>query len=162
MVEGIMTNLPIGNTKVIARLIQEKTWADMFEIEPLKPYPEDYTKTTEIAQAELAENARPDIKKLDLGLGQYDLIFLGYPNWWSTMPMPVFSFLESYDFANKIIIPFCTHEGSKLGISEKHIKELCPQSKILFAKDFLGITVNSDEIETEINNWLDEIQNSLN
>lgn len=64
-------------------------------------------------------------------MDQYDTIILGYPNWWGTFPMAVFTFLEAYDFKGKIILPFCTHEGSGLGVNERDIRKLCPDAKVL-------------------------------
>jgi len=75
-------------------------------------------------------NARPELTNTVENMESYDVIYLGYPNWWGTMPMAVFTFLESYDFSGKTIIPFCTHEGSGIGNSERDIKKLCPKAKV--------------------------------
>ncbi|MFX0102487.1 MAG: flavodoxin, partial [Candidatus Hodarchaeota archaeon] len=82
-------------------------------------------------------------------MGTYDLIFLGYPNWWGTMPMAVYTFLESSDFSGKMIVPFCTHEGSGLGRSVKDIKKCCPRAEIKNASPFRGSSVKnaSDDVE---------------
>ena len=87
----------------------------MFHIEPVIAYPKDYAETTEVAKKELGVKARPKLTGQVKDMGAYDIIFLGYPNWWGTPPMPVFTFLESYDFTGKTIIPFCTHEDSGMG-----------------------------------------------
>ncbi|MFZ5966743.1 MAG: flavodoxin [Bacillota bacterium] len=154
-VSGRIVNLPIGNTKVVANMIQEMTGSDMFHIEAVKPYPKDYTKTTEVAQDELRANARPELTNHTDNMNSYDVIFLGYPNWWGTMPMPVFTFLEEYDFSGKTIIPFCTHEGSGLGHSEKDIAKLCPKATILNGLAIHGSRMNA--AEKNIKNWLNKI-----
>jgi flavodoxin len=88
-------NLPIGNTEVIARKIQGLTGSDLFRIRTVKAYPEDYTETTRVAQDELSGNARPELTEMVAAMDTYEMIYLGYPNWWGTMPMAVFTFLES-------------------------------------------------------------------
>lgn len=105
-VSGSIINLSIGNTEVIAKMIQEITGGDMFHIDSITPYPEDYTETTEVAKKELRDKARPGLTDEVYNMEDYDVVFLGYPNWWGTFPMPVFTFLESYDFSEKEIIPF--------------------------------------------------------
>lgn len=151
-VAGRIMNLTVGNTAVIAKKIQGLTGGDLFEIKTLKEYPTDYMKTTEVSKVELRNNARPELSEKVKYLGQYDIVYLGYPNWWSTMPMAVFTFLESYDFIGKTIVPFCTHEGSGLGKSENDIKRLCPDSSVLRGFALLGSTV--EKADEEVRNWL--------
>jgi len=129
-VGGKIINLPVGNTEVVAKKIKEFTGSDLFEIKTVKSYPKDYMETTEVAQDELHENARPELSESVDNIGAYDTIYLGYPNWWGTMPMAVYTFLESYDFSDKTVIPFCTHEGSGIGSSERDIKKVCPKAKV--------------------------------
>jgi flavodoxin len=88
-------------------------------------------------------------------MGSYDLIYLGYPNWWGTMPMAVFTFLESYDFSEKTMIPYCTHEGSGMGSSERDIKKLCPNAKMLSGLAIRGGSV--DRADKDIANWLKKL-----
>lgn len=130
-VNGNIVDLKTGNTEVVAGMIQKITGGEMFHIESVKAYPKDYTETTNVARDELRNNARPEINGNVESMDSYDVIFLGYPNWWGTMPMPVFTFLEKYDFSGKTIVPFCTHEGSGLGRSEQDIKKLCPNADVL-------------------------------
>jgi len=130
-VSGSIANLPVGNTEVAAAMIQKLTGGESFRIDTVKAYPFDYTKTTEVAQQELRQNARPELTDRVGDFLAYDVVFLGYPNWWGTMPMAVFTFLEVYDFSGKTIVPFCTNEGSGMGHSESDIKELCPKAKVL-------------------------------
>ena len=130
-VNGNIVDLPVGNTEVIAKKIQELTGGDLFQIDTVKTYPEDYTETTNVAQKELRENARPKLIKMVDDISKYDVIFLGYPNWWGTMPMAAFTFLESHDFSGKAIVPFCTHEGGGMGRSEGDVKRLSSNAIIL-------------------------------
>lgn len=98
-VSGRIIDLTIGNTEAAANIIQELTGSDIFHIETVISYPKDYTETTKVAQDELRADARPELTNYVEKMDSYDVIFLGYPNWWGTMPMPVFTFLEQYDFA---------------------------------------------------------------
>ena len=151
-VGGSIVNLPIGNTEVIAKKIQKLTGSDIFQIKTVKSYPEDYTETTNVAQKELRENARPELTKIVNDMDSYDVIYIGYPNWWGTMPMGVYTFLESYDFSGKTIIPYCTHEGSGMGSSELDIKKLCPNAKVLSGLAIKGSNVKS--AAGTIKSWL--------
>jgi len=151
-VGGSIVNLPIGNTEVIAKKIQELTGSNMFQIKTVKSYPEDYTETTNVAQEEKRKNARPELTEIVADMASYDVVYLGYPNWWATMPMAVFTFLESYDFSGKTIIPFCTHEGSGMGSSEHDIKRLCPNAKVLSGLAIKGSSVN--KAQDSVSAWL--------
>ena len=124
----------------------------MFEIDTIKTYPEDYTETTNVAMEEKRKNARPELIRMVDQMDLYDVIYLGYPNWWGTFPMAVFTFLESYDFSGKTIIPFCTHEGSGLGNSERDIRKLCPNANVL-----PGIAIRGGSVKSagnSIKTWL--------
>lgn len=151
-VSGSIVNLPAGNTEVIARKIQGLTGSDLFQIETVKPYPADYTDTTEVSKVELKQNARPELTATVADMASYEVMYLGYPNWWGTMPMAVFTFLESYDFSGKTIVPYCTHEGSGLGRSEHDIKKLCPTSRVLSGLAIKGSTVA--RADDEVESWL--------
>lgn len=149
---GRIVNLSVGNTEVIANKIKSFTSGDLFEIKTVKPYPVDYTETTEVAKAEKKADARPVLSTHVEKMDEYDTIFLGYPNWWGTFPMAVFTFLEEYDFAGKTIIPFCTHEGSGIGRSESDIKKLCPETKVL-----PGIAIRGGSVAgagSLVENWI--------
>ncbi len=139
---GNIVNLPIGNTEVIAQKIQQITGGDLFEIQTVKTYPADYTTTTRVAQDELSKDARPELLEYLETPDDYDVIYLGYPNWWGTFPMAVCTFLESFDSSGKTIIPFCTHEGSGIGHSEKDIKRLCPDAAVEKGIAIRGGSVN--------------------
>jgi flavodoxin len=151
-VGGSVKDLPVGNTEVAAGIIQKLTLSDSFKIETAKAYPEGYDETTRVAQLEQGKNARPEIIGRVDDMGEYDVIFIGYPNWWGTMPMPVFTFLEAYDFSGKTIVPFCTHEGSGMGHSEGDIKKLCPAAKIAKGLAIHGGSVQ--KAEGAISDWL--------
>jgi flavodoxin len=151
-VGGTTVNLPVGNMEVIAMMIQEMTAGDLFRIEAVHPYPEDYTETTEIAKEEMRTNARPKLTSHLESIASYDVMFLGYPIWWGTMPMPVFTFLDDYDLSGKTIVPFCTHEGSGLGRSVSDIKKICPQSTVLEALAVRGGEVRN--AQDEVSGWL--------
>jgi len=149
---GSIVKLLVGNTEVIAKKIQELTGSDMFGIDTVKLYPLDYTETTKVAAKEKTENARPKLTGVVDNMDSYNVIYLGYPNWWGTFPMAVFTFLESYDFSGKTIIPFCTHEGSGIGKSETDIKKLCPDSMVLPGLAIRGGSVAG--AENLVENWL--------
>ena len=127
---GSIKDLEKGNTQVVAEFIQEATGGDLFEIDSMEQYPADYHECTDVAKRELQENARPELTASVENMDEYDTVFLGYPNWWGTCPMAVFTFLDSYDFSRKRIIPFCTNEGSGMGGSERHLKKECPNATI--------------------------------
>ena len=150
--DGAIVDLPVGNTEVAARMIQTLAGGDLFHIDTLKGYPADYTKATEVAQRELSQNARPALAGQVASLDGYDVVCLGYPNWWGTMPMAVWTFLEAHDFAGKTILPFCTHEGSGLGHSESDIKASCPGAKVLKGLAIKGGSVHRSE--SAIATWL--------
>lgn len=101
-----------GNTRLIARDIQKMTGGDLFEIRPVHGYGPDFDGAVEQARRELRENARPPLKETVSDIRSYDVVFVGFPNWVGTMPMPVFTFLEGHDLAGKTIVPFCTHGTS--------------------------------------------------
>ncbi|MGA1867716.1 MAG: flavodoxin [bacterium] len=151
-VNGDIVNLPVGNTEVAANMIHKLTDSDIFRIDTLKAYPEDYHETTEVAKQELRENVRPELSGHIDNMADYDVIYLGYPNWWGTMPMAVFTFLEAYDFAGKILFPFCTHEGSGMGRSESDIEKLCAGAKLLKGLAIRGGTIH--EAQEVIGDWL--------
>lgn len=148
-----------GNTHIVADMIAEQTGGDTFEISTITPYPDDYDECTDIARQEQSENARPELSASVENMEEYDTIFLGYPIWWSDMPMAVYTFLESYDFSGKTIIPFSTHEGSGLASTESSIAEICPDSEIFEGLSIRGtVAQNSqDEAETAVTDWLEEI-----
>jgi len=117
-----------GNTEAAAKMIQEHTGGTLFQVSPETPYPREYQACVDTAKKELKEDARPAISGEVADMDSYDTIYIAYPNWWGTIPMALFTFLEAYDFADKKIMPLCTHEGSGMGRSEGDIKKLCPKA----------------------------------
>ena len=120
-----------GNTKKVADMIHNKVGGDIIRIEAATPYPDNYDALTRQAKKEQTQNARPAIKTKIPNIDEYDVIFLGYPNWWSSMPMPVFTFIEQNKLDGRTIAPFTTHGGGGLGHSIEDLKKECPKSKIL-------------------------------
>lgn len=127
---GSIKNLEKGNTETVAEMIADMTGGDLFEVETVKTYPEDYYQCIDEAKAELQRGDRPEVKAYADNLEDYDTIYVGYPNWWGTMPMVMFTFLEHYDLSGKRIIPFCTNEGSGMGGSERDLKKICKGAKV--------------------------------
>ena len=131
-VNGSIRTLAKGNTEVVAAKIKALIPdADMHVIDTVHEYSKSYMTCIEEAKQELRDQARPEMKSPLESIDDYDTIILGYPNWWGTMPMVCYTFLESYDFTGKTIIPFCTNEGSGMGSSERFIKKLCPGATVL-------------------------------
>lgn len=151
-VNGLIKTLEIGNTEVAAGIIKELTGADWFKIEQAKPYSKDYNECIAQAQSDQQKNVRPELADYPETIDEYDVIYLGFPNYWSTMPMAVFTFLEHFDFSGKIIKPFCTHEGSGMGNSVRDIKRLCPTAKVEN-----GLAIHGGKVKqarNEIEKWI--------
>ncbi len=131
-VNGNIKNLKLGNTEVVVEKIKSLLPdADVFHIETVEPYAADYYECIDQAKKELHDQARPEMKYQLESIDNYDTIILGYPNWWGTMPMVVYTFLEHFDFTGKTIIPFCTNEGSGMGSSERFIAKTASGAKLL-------------------------------
>lgn len=126
---GGLKTIDKGNTERVAEFIQKAVGGELFEVETVKPYSESYMTCIEEAKQELRADARPEIKVFPENFEDYDTIFVGYPNWWGTMPMCMFTLLEKYDFSGKTVIPFCTNEGSGMGSSERDLKKICKNAK---------------------------------
>lgn len=119
-----------GNTRTIAKKISKSTGIDLLEIKPKQAYPDSHNDCVNKAKEELKAQARPEIILDNTDFSKYDVIILGYPNWWRTFPMPVATFLDKIETKGKTILPFCTHEGSGIGDSKNDLKKLCPESTI--------------------------------
>jgi flavodoxin len=145
-----------GNTREIASQIHKSVGGDILEVQAVKPYPNDYDAVVNQARQELASGYKPALKTKIENIKSYDLVFIGYPNWCSTFPAPVKTFLSEYDLSGKIIAPFCTHEGSGLGRSALDISKLCPKSTVLD-----GVAIRGRDVKTAQNNvseWLGKIK----
>ena len=147
--------LPPGNTGQLAEWIHEEVGGDLFPIVVTEPYSSDYDETLARAADEKAEDARPQLTTQVENIEDYDVIFLGYPDWWYTSPMAVFTFLEEYDLSGKTIIPFCAHGTSGLANSIEDITDKIQDSTILRA---LGVYREDMENGQEmVKTWIEEI-----
>lgn len=141
-----------GNTKGIAEEIQRQTGADLFEITLVNPYSSDYNTVLDEAQRDQNAQARPELASHVENMEQYDTIMIGYPNWWASIPMPIASFLEEYDFSGKTIIPFCSHGGGRFGQSLTAIAKLAPDAAM---GEALSIHYSgSSELSSDVTDWL--------
>lgn len=147
-------NIKEGNTQIVANFIAQETGAEVFRINPIKAYPEDYTECTEVAKKERDSKARPEYQG-DIDIAPFDTIFIGYPNWWGDAPMPVYTFIDKHNWNGKTVVPFCTHEGSGLS-NTREIKEACKGASLLKGFDIYGHTAQKDRSLTEksVKEWL--------
>ena len=121
----------MGNTQYIAVIISEATGSDLYEIKTVHTYPGSHKALIDAAKVEVDNNARPKLATHIKNLKDYDVVFVGFPNWWYDMPMPLYSFFDEYDFGGKTVIPFCTHGGSRFSGAIKTIRELEPKATVL-------------------------------
>ena len=151
---GELKNIEKGNTEVIAEYIKEFTDADLFKVEPVTEYPTDYMKCIDIAKKEQQSDSRPEIKETLKDISEYDTVFIGFPNWWGTLPMVMFTQLEQLDFEGKTVKPFVTHEGSGFGSSMKDLDKLCAGAEIKKGLSVPGANVyNAKDI---VQSWINE------
>ena len=134
---GAMRYVKIGNTEIVVNGMKEMIEADTFKIEMKNPYSPVYMTCIDEAKKDLRAKARPELVSMPASIDEYDTIVLAYPNYWGTMPMAVFTFLENFDFSGKTILPLCTNEGSGMGGSERDIKKTCPGANV---KSGLSVT----------------------
>ncbi|MDO4305369.1 MAG: flavodoxin [Eubacteriales bacterium] len=143
----------LGSNEYIAQIIQRETGGDLFAIETVQEYPTTHDPLLEFAYNEKADNARPELAAQIENPDSYDVIFLGYPNWNADLPMPLYTFLEEYDFSGKTIIPFTTHGGSGFSGTIQTISELQPNASVI--SDGLSISRNSvSEAERDVVEWV--------
>lgn len=145
----------LGNTQYVAMMIAEITGAEIFRIEPVKPWPLNHKLLIAQAKIEQMRDYRPAIAKPLKNFQDYDTIFLGYPNWWADLPMILYTFLETYDFSGKRIIPFNTHGGSGFSGTIRTIADLQPKAEVVRN----GYTVSRDvvaEAAPEVTRWVKE------
>ena len=140
-----------GNTMIAAEFIQKALGGDLFEIEADRNYSKDHMKLIEEAKQELHDGIRVPVKRYPENLDQYQTVFLGYPNWWNTMPMVLFTFLEHFNWTGKRIIPFCTNEGSGIGDSVRDIKRICRGADVDCGVSFVGSRASGSE--AKITEW---------
>ena len=142
-----------GATEYLAYYINSKTGGDIAEITPVKDYPLDYNGAVDAAKEERDNDERPEFQKLSVNPQDYDVIFIGYPMWWYTLPMILYTFFDKYDFSGKTIIPFNTHEGSGDGGTYDEIREFEPDATVLDGLAIAGSNVGS-AAEGDVKGWL--------
>lgn len=148
----------VGNCQFIAQAIQEAVGGDLFAIETVQDYPRSHEALLGFAYQELRADARPELSSEIENLDDYDVIFLGYPNWNADLPMPLYTFLESYDFSGKTIIPFVTHGGSGFSRTISTIADLQPNATVI--QD--GLSISRGDVANaaqEAMDWASEILN---
>ena len=153
---GAIRSVKVGNTEIAANLLRALTGADLFRIEPVQPYSRDYNECIAQAQEDQKRDARPALKTYPESLEGYDTIYLGYPNYWGTLPMPVFTFLEGLDFTGKTIKPFCTHEGSGLAGTVRDVQKAAPGAVVTKGLAIHGSSV--DGAKASLEKWVKEIR----
>ena len=145
-----------GNTENVANSIAARTGTDIFKIVPAEPYTNDYDELLDIATKEKQDGARPEIADTIENFEQYDVVYVGFPNWWSDMPMILYTFFDSYDFSGKTIAPFCTSGGSGLSGTVNSIKELEPEAEVLDGLH-IGDSASSDP-DGAVEEWLESLR----
>ena len=149
---GAMRYVKVGNTEIVCNLMKELIDADSFRIKMKCPYYPVYMTCIEEAKRDLRAGARPELVALPESIDGYDTVVLAYPNYWGTMPMAVFTFLEAFDFSGKTILPMCTNEGSGMGGSERDIKRVCPGAEV---KKGLSVTGSqAANSKSSVQKWL--------
>ena len=143
-----------GNTENVAKSVQSQTDSDIFEIVPATSYRDDYDTVLDVAQEEQKENARPAISGSIENIDQYDVVYVGFPNWWGDMPMILYTFFDTYDLSGKTIAPFCTSGGSGLSGTVNEIKSLEPDASVT---EGLHIgSSSSSEPDDAVSQWLND------
>lgn len=145
-----------GNTQYIGEIISEATGGELFAIKTVNAYPSTHKALIDFAKEEAESKARPKLSARINNFGDYDVIFVGFPNWWYDMPMPLYTFFEEYDFTSKTIIPFCTHGGSRFSQAEKTIASLEKGAKMV-----KGLSVSRDNVvdaKPQVLKWLSNIK----
>ena len=137
-----------GNTMKLAQIIAEKTGSDLFEVKPAKEYPADYDSCIDVAKKEQNANARPAILE-DKDISGYDTIYFGYPIWWGDIPMPLYTFVEAHDWTGKTVIPFCTHEGSGAGRTDRTLRAAMKGANVKNVIAVRGTTAQNDRAGSE-------------
>lgn len=153
-------NISKGNTHIIAEMIAKESGGKLFRIETVKPYPDEYKACVDRAKAEKESNSRPEVKG-DVKVEDYDIIFLGYPNWWGDMPMAVYTFIEKHNWNGKTVVPFCTHEGSGLSGTERKLKDACKGATVSGGLAIKGATAQNSQVQAlkAVQTWLKKVNN---
>lgn len=151
---GAYRSIAVGNTEKAARMLAEITGGRLLKLEQAQPYSDQYRTCIAQAKKDLQAQARPEVLNLPENLDEYDEIYLGYPNYWGTMPMAVYTFLEAYDLTGKTIHPFCTHEGSGLSGTERDIQKAAKGAKVARGLAICGSDV--DGAKPALEKWVQE------
>lgn len=144
-----------GNTQYVASVIQQLTGGELFEIKTVHTYPGSHKELIDAAKKENEDNARPKLATHITDLNDYDVVFIGFPNWWYDMPMPLYTFFDEYDFSGKTIVPFCTHGGSRFSQAVQTIRKLEKEATVLD-----GYAISRDRVgesKPNVLNWLKRI-----
>lgn len=146
----------LGNTEFIAKEIQKNLGGDLFAIETVQKYPGEHQDLLDFAYDELDKNARPELSGKIENLDSYDVVLVGYPNWNADLPMPLYTFFETYDFEGKTIIPFVTHGGSGFSDTVDTIKELEPDAEVISQ----GLSISRNDVvkaQADVKEWTDAL-----
>lgn len=152
--DGDIRSIPVGNTERAAMAVARAAGTPAFKLEALEPYPANYQACVDRSRAELEAEARPALKALPEGIEDCKTVYLGYPMWCGTAPMPVYTFLEAVNWEGKTIRPFCTHEGSGLGSTLSHLRKACPAAKVEAGLAIVGSEAGSSATEARIRRWV--------
>lgn len=146
-----------GSTEAIARMIQECTDGDLFSVQTVQDYPVDYNTLIDQGGEERNQKARPELAELVEQMRDYDVVFLGFPNWWGDMPMGMYSFLEHHDFAGKRVIPFVTSASSGFSDTIKTLQEMLPDAEV----EKEGLAVRMGDVagaRTRVEEWISRLE----
>lgn len=144
-----------GNTEYVATVISEATGGDLFEIKTVHTYPGTHKELIDAAKKESDEDARPALATHIKNLDEYDVVFVGFPNWWYDMPQPLYTFFDEYDFSGKTVVPFCMHGGSRFSDAIKTIREMEQGTTVLD-----GYVIARDRVagsQDGILNWIEKM-----
>jgi len=153
---GAHRRVAVGNTEKAAKMLADLTGGELYKIEQAQSYSDDYNTCIAEAKVDLRNNARPEVLNLPDDLDAYDEIYLGYPNYWGTMPMAVYTFLEHYNFTGKTVHPFCTHEDSGLSHTVQDIQKAAPGAAVTD-----GLAIRGSDVENAgrmIENWVRKVR----
>lgn len=141
-----------GSTEYVAKLVQQTIGGDLFEIKAAESYPTDHGILIDQAADEKADNIRPELETSVENFEDYDIVIIGYPNWWADLPVPVYTFLEQYDFGGKTVVPFVTHGGSGFSATVGTITEMLPNSTV--SDNTLSLSRNNvADCEDTVEKW---------
>ncbi|MGM0168416.1 hypothetical protein IGI39_004171 [Enterococcus sp. AZ135] len=151
-INGRKQSISVGNTEILAEKISNELGVETYRLSPMIPYSENYDEAVQKAEKEKQDSTQVAYEELSIDFEQVDTVFLGYPNWWGTYPQVVATFLANHDWKNKVIYPFCTHEGSAFGSSIQDLQRACTEAEIKTGLAVRGS--KADRADTAVKNWL--------